>query len=171
MANTPKRVTDPTEAALSAIQDALSVRDAATESEPVNPAIEQSAPASGIGEPLSEPPWRGAQSSAAADEMLRDEEIRPPGEQISLRRPANDDRESIGQILRTLQRRPARTSYTIATVFAVAWVLAGLGLGWMYLPQLQAGRFPTRFAAAGLGVAGAIFFSPAHFFYRLGLQA
>jgi len=167
MANTPKRVTDPTEAALSAIQDALSVRDAATESEPVNPAVEQSAPASAIDEPLSEAPWRGGHSSAAADEMLRDEEIRPPEEQISLRRPANDDRESIGQILRTLQRRPARTSYIIATVFAVAWVIAGLGLGWMYLPQLQAGLSPTGLTAPVLGMLAAIFFAPIIFFYVL----
>ena len=35
MANTPKKMKDPTEAALSAIQDALTVRDTTPEPEPV----------------------------------------------------------------------------------------------------------------------------------------
>src|SRR5437763_14978480 len=101
MANTPKRVTDPTEAALSAIQDALSVRDASAESEPDNAVAAASPPASHIND--ESPPWRGARTSAvAADDMLHDEEIRSPEEQIPVRRPANDDRESIGQILRSL---------------------------------------------------------------------
>ena len=39
-------------------------------------------------------------------------------------RPANDDQQSIGQVLRALQRRPARTSYFVATVFSAAWLSA-----------------------------------------------
>ena len=39
MANTPKKITDPTEAALSAIQDALTARDTPVEAEPVNPSL------------------------------------------------------------------------------------------------------------------------------------
>ena len=50
-------------------------------------------------------------STAPAKDDFYDDEVRLADEQGSLRRPANDDRESIGQILRTLQRRPARTSY------------------------------------------------------------
>ena len=72
-----------------------------------------------------------------------------------MRRPANDDRESIGQILRTLQRRPARTSYMFATVFAGLWVFAGLVLGWMYLPQLQALVRATGLTAPVLAVLAA----------------
>ena len=37
MANNPKKITDPTEAALSAIQEALSTRDSAAE--PVDPPV------------------------------------------------------------------------------------------------------------------------------------
>ena len=52
MANTPKKMKDPTEAALSAIQDALSVRD--TPPHPNNP----SAPVSTRPEePAPEQPW------------------------------------------------------------------------------------------------------------------
>jgi len=134
MANTPKKIKDPTEAALSAIQEALTARDAAVESEAASPAAAQATPAE---EPVSEPPWRTV-PSATREEELRppEEELRAPEEQSLLRRAANDDRESIGQILRTLQRRPGHTSYVTATVFAGLWVLAGLVLGWMYLPEL-----------------------------------
>ena len=37
MANTPKKITDPTEAALSAIQEALTARDTPVEPETGNP--------------------------------------------------------------------------------------------------------------------------------------
>src|SRR5436853_6767573 len=103
MANTPKKVKDPTEAALSAIQDALSVR--ATPAEPPPPSFqEHEAPATE--ESVSEPTWRATRPHSPADEILSDDEIRAPEEHATSRRPANDDRESIGQILRTLQRRP-----------------------------------------------------------------
>src|SRR5437660_7052885 len=110
MANTPKKMKDPTEAALSAIQDALAVRDTMPEAEPAAPAAPR------FGDPVSEPPWRTVRASAPVREDSFEDEVRPPPEQDPLQRPANDDRESIGQILRTLQRRPAHTSYVIATV-------------------------------------------------------
>ena len=81
-------------------------------------------------------------------------DVRRPEEQGTLRRPANDDRESIGQILRTLQRRPARTSYIVATVFAVVWVVAGLVLGWVYLPRTAGRARPDRPDRADAGRAG-----------------
>ena len=88
-----------------------------------------------------------------------------------MRRPANDDRESIGQILRSLQRSPARTSYKIATVFAVAWVVVGLILGWMYLPQLEGALSPTGLTAPVLAVLATIFLAPIIFFYVLAHMA
>src|SRR5271165_3614252 len=116
MANNPKKIKDPTEAALSAIQDALSIRDLAPEPEANSASPPPDGAVSGEETFSSEPPWRTVRSTAPATEEV-DEEVRFPDEQGLLRRPANDDRESIGQILRTLQRRPARTSYVIATVF------------------------------------------------------
>src|SRR5262245_44768751 len=150
MANTPKKIKDPTEAALSAIQEALTARDAAVESEAASPPSTQP-----IEEPAAEPPWRTVRSEAPVEELrppeqeLRApaEELRAPEEPSLLRRAANDDRESIGQILRTLQRRPGPTSYVTATVFAGLWVLAGLLLGWMYLPELQSALGPSGLAA------------------------
>src|SRR5437870_10798766 len=117
MANTPKKMKDPTEAALSAIQDALNVRDAVVTEEappPATPAADE-----------PEAAWPGLRSSPAPHgktDLFEDDEIRRPEDAGSLRRPANDDRESIGQILRSLQRKPARTSYLIASIFAAVWV-------------------------------------------------
>ena len=165
MANTPKKMKDPTEAALSAIQDALSVRDT-----PPDPIIPSAPVSTRPEEPAPEQPWRTVRTAAVKEETF-DDEVRRAEDQGSLRRPANDDRESIGQILRSLQRRPARTSYVVATVFAVVWVLAGLMLGWMYLPDLKASLGPTGLTAPVHGVKAAIFFAPIIFFYLLAHMA
>ena len=165
MANTPKKMKDPTEAALSAIQDALTVRD----SEPEQDAISPPPSPPHAAEPISEPPWRTVRSAAPAQDNFFDDEVHRADEQGTLRRPANDDRESIGQILRTLQRRPARTSYVIATVFAAVWMFAGLVLGWVYLPQLQSAR-PDRPDAPILGVLFAAFCTD-HLLLRAGHMA
>ena len=167
MANTPKKMKDPTEAALSAIQEALSVRDTPPES----PVAAPPPPAEHAEEPVSEPPWRTVRTSAPAHAEMFDNDVHPPEEPGSPRRPANDDRESIGQILRTLQRRPARTSYLIATVFAVVWMFAGLVLGWAYLPQVQAAVGPTGLTAPVLAVLFAAFLVPIIFFYMLAHMA
>src|SRR5215813_2849163 len=172
MANTPKKIKDPTEAALSAIQDALSARDAveasardAAEAEAASPPPAEIAPVPPAEEPSSEPTWRAVPAATP------EEEPRQPEEQSLLRRAANDDRESIGQILRTLQRRPAHTSYITATVFAGLWVLAGLVLGWMYLPELQSALGPTGLTAPVLAMLGVVFFVPIIFFYVLAHMA
>jgi len=114
MANNPKKINDPTEAALSAIQDALSLR----EETPTSESKEASAPTvdgAAADHLASEPPWRKGRASSPVNEEF-DAEARTPIEFAAdtstsdepdlPRRPANDDRESIGQILRALQRRP-----------------------------------------------------------------
>jgi hypothetical protein len=117
--------------------------------------------------PAEEAPseWRTARSITA------DEEVRQPEEPTLPRRAANDDRESIGQILRTLQRRPARTSYVTASAFAGPWVLVGLVLGWMYLPELQSALGPSGLTAPVLILLGVVFLVPIIFFYVLAYIA
>ncbi|MDQ1714029.1 MAG: hypothetical protein QOE45_3479, partial [Frankiaceae bacterium] len=164
MANTPKKMKDPTEAALSAIQDALQVRDDkpdATESA-------QPAPILPHDETTVDAPWPGLRAQQGATDDHFDDEIRRPEDSGALRRPAaNDDQESIGSILRALQRRPARTSYVLASVFAGVWVIAGLGLGWLYLPELQSALGPSGLTAPVLAVLGLIFLAPIALFYVL----
>src|SRR5436305_10860787 len=108
MANKPKKVKEPTEVALSAIQEALNISD--TPVDPNRSAVRSdAAPA----EQPATPPFddgsfdfRGATDRPAFEPI---EEQRPP------RRAANDDRETIGQLLQALQKgRPAGTVYTLA---------------------------------------------------------
>ena len=70
MANTPKKMKDPTEAALSAIQDALTVRD--TTPEPVSPPA-----ATQRDEPASEPPWRTLRSPTPTRQDMYDDDVHP----------------------------------------------------------------------------------------------
>ena len=103
MANTPKKITDPTEAALSAIQDALTARDTPVEPEPGSPPPPPVTAAEP--EPVAEEPWRTVRStSSVREDLFAADPLSLPEEPDAVRRPANDDRESIGQILRGLQR-------------------------------------------------------------------
>src|SRR5438067_6049837 len=118
MANTPKKLQDPTEVALSAIQDALNLRD-------VPPG-----PPAGRSEPSDEPePIRDGRRrrASAIDEDLFFESAPTPvadpdvHEPQPPRRAANDDRPTAGQIMQALQRRPSVGPYVGAVLFAIAW--------------------------------------------------
>src|SRR5712691_3962302 len=178
MANTPKKMKDPTEAALSAIQDALQIRDDDT------PAQQNSAPtpapASG---PSEEKPWPGLRSKLSNRENARENakpaqtpyERAPYEEERAvdpMRLPAaNDDRESIGSILRLLQQTPSKTSYLIASIFAAVWIIAGFGLGLLYVPEIQRALGPTGLTAPVLAVLAAIYLAPVVLFYVLAHMA
>ena len=168
MANTPKKMKDPTEAALSAIQDALHVR----EEHPNADSSKRQRPGASIPtNPNLTRAWPGLRSQANPDHRATTRCARPD-DAGSLRRPAaNDDRELIGTILRSLQRRPAKTSYMLASVFAAVWVIGGFVLGWFYLPDLQATLGPTGMTAPVLAVLGAIYLAPVVFFYVLAHMA
>src|SRR5262249_3712015 len=91
------------------------------------------------------------------DESLRGDD--------GVRRPANDDRESIGSILRALQQTPSRTSYVLASVFAAVWIVAGFGLGFLYIPEMQRALGPTGLTAPVLA-AVVLFYVLAHMAMR-----
>jgi hypothetical protein len=119
MANYPKKMKDPTEAALSAIQEALNIRDEDNA---------QAAPQ----------PSASAEPLEAPEETFHPSEPEPPAfnddfDDVGSRgtrtlRAANDDQQSIGQILQMLQRRPPRTSYFAAAVFSAVWIVGCLAL-------------------------------------------
>ena len=157
MANYPKKMQDPAESALSAIQEALGTVDKAP---PGRPAASP--------EPI-QPDNRRHGMSAASDKDLFDGAgpSSSGDEQPPARRAANDDRQSIGMILQTLQRRPPRTSYVVASVFALAWVVGGLIVAGLYLPDLQSvlTQGPAGIPAM-IGLA-AFVLAPVLFFYAL----
>ena len=111
MANIPQKTKDPTEEALTAIQEALNIRapetrsgslKTVTDTNPVN------APApSDLFAPDSPTPWPASDAP---------------------RRAANDDRAGIGQILQILRYRSARTPYVAAAICSFVWIAGGTPL-------------------------------------------
>ncbi|MGL4445766.1 MAG: hypothetical protein ACRCU1_19230, partial [Alsobacter sp.] len=150
MATQPK-ITDPTEAALSAIQEALNLTDTArTESgsdagskdavkEPRDFAIrEQGAPSTGGDQAAARktddaprmPDVEDAAFGEVKVEKPRDR-ARPNREPVPSepRRPApgraaNDDRRAVGEILQALSKRPSRMPYVLATLASALWLAA-----------------------------------------------
>ena len=158
MANNPKKVKDPTEVALSAIQEALNISGASATEENRGPVRGDATPASPSANGTFEPSFdtRPGNDRAVFTTM---EETR------ATRRPANDDRETIGQILQAIQKgRPARNAYTAATIFAGVWILGAIVLTVGFIPSLQAtiGQGGGTLALAGLA---ALFFAPVLLFY------
>src|SRR5579863_8508704 len=164
MANYPKKMKDPTEAALSAIQEALNLQQEEEQpaSEPEGMADLQSGSAEGR-----------APAAPASDDLFSPDAVGSRDLAGPAARAANDDQQSIGQILHALQRRPARSSYFIATAFSAAWVVGCLSLSVAYLSDISAALGPGRSPIAlmvGLGAAALLpiifFFGVAHMAWR-----
>src|ERR1700761_3530373 len=172
MANSPKKTIDPTEAALSAIQEALNIRDdEEPAAHPNEPVIE---PRGGHGDERHEDERRvAAPSQPSFHDRFESDPVGTRDLGVQGRGAANDDRQSIGQILQALQRRPSRTSYFVAAVFSAAWAVGCLALSWAYLPDFYAAVGPSHSLAAialGLGAAALLpiifFFGVAHMAWR-----
>lgn len=158
MAKTPNKAKDATDEAMSAIQEALKVRDAGMKSAPAPAGRPAKAPNNDV---RPDPAARaGRVASPPTDDdlfgdvrMARDEP----------RRPANDDWKPIGQILQTLQLRASRTGYIVAAAGSLAWVSLVLLFASNALPDLR--------TADNLGLAilalGATFLLPPAFFFVL----
>ncbi|MBV9153691.1 MAG: hypothetical protein JO204_18145, partial [Alphaproteobacteria bacterium] len=121
MANTPRKIKDPTEAALSAIQDALKLRDD----------LEANDAAAGeAGDAVEHRGDRRSRPSRAVpalgDELFEARAAAEDGSQPELEpAAANDDRQSVGEMLHLLQRGPSRGAYVAAVLFSIAWIAAG----------------------------------------------
>src|SRR6267378_1871262 len=96
MANNPKKVKDPTEVALSAIQEALNISDAPIDSSRDSIRSDVT-PANSSSSQDYNPSAFDTRPSADRQTFESVEDMRPT------RRAANDDRETIGQILQAIQ--------------------------------------------------------------------
>src|SRR6202163_902924 len=161
MANNPKKVKDPTEVALSAIQEALNISDVSA-AESTRSSVRSDVT------PTNSPSTSGYDEGAFDTRQNSDRPIFEPLEEPRpSRRAANDDRETIGQILQAIQKgRPARNVYTLASIFAAIWVLGAALLTSSFLSSLQAavGQGSGTLVLAGLS---AMFFAPVLLFYFL----
>src|SRR6201994_2197094 len=161
MANNPKKVKDPTEVALSAIQEALNISDNSVD--PGRTAVRNdAAPAEQPAAPaFADPP---SDSRAGSDRRA----LEPVEEPLAPRRAANDDRETIGQILQAIQKgRPTRNVYMLATLFAGVWLLGSALLTISFLPSLQAAVGQGSGGTLVLAGLAALFFAPVLLFYFL----
>ena len=155
MAKTPNKAKDATEEAMSAIQEALKVRDAEMKSPPARVARPANAPDTEI---RPDPAIRAGRiaSSGGDDDLFGEMRI-----ESEPRRPANDDRRSMGQILQGLQSRTSRTGYIAAAIGSVAWiVMVGL-LASNVLPDL---RNAENLGLAILALAAVFVLPPILFF-------
>ena len=159
MANIPQKTKDATEEALTAIQEALSIRPNET-----RPAPSSFGPA--------EPNPADAQTPREPGDLFaQDGSVAWPAGDSAPRRAANDDRAGIGQILQALGRRPSRGPYVAAGVAGIVW--AAVSIAALYAIDTQAvfGTATLGFAAM-LAIGGAIgvpivfFFVLAHMFNR-----
>src|SRR2546423_14943406 len=112
MANKSK-AQDPANAALSAIEEALNLEISAPDR--AETGARPSLPSVDDGFTLEPPLARSAEDDPPEEE----EEARPGSSFGSRRAPANDDRESVGQLLYALQHKPPRTPYMVATILSL----------------------------------------------------
>src|ERR1700722_16521849 len=142
MANTPKKVKDPTEVALSAIQEALNISDGSTGD------IRGSTRSDNAPDVMT-----GASSFDESSFDTRPNNDRPAFNTIeeprATRRAANDDREAIGQALQAIQRgRAGRGALTYAALASLVWIIAGF--------LLVVGFWSSITAAIGQGAGGVL---------------
>ncbi|MGZ3286017.1 MAG: methyl-accepting chemotaxis protein, partial [Xanthobacteraceae bacterium] len=163
MANNPKKVKDPTEVALSAIQEALNIGET-SRTDDGRSSVRSDAESSSSTSPYGEGTF-DVRPNADRPVFEPIEEPRAP------RRAANDDRETIGQILQALQKgRPARSVYTLATAFGGIWILGCALLTVSFLPSLHAAMGQSG-GVLVLGGLAALFFAPVLLFYFLASLA
>lgn len=154
MANNPNKIDDPVESALSAIDEALNRRSEElkkTPSAPVPPLEPRAArPAPAVEADL----FRGIAAQAAAD-----------AREVPARRPANDDRATIGDILRVMQPASSRPPYLIAALCSATWVLGCAVFGWAYLPELRAALTANPLISPAFYGFLAVLLAPVVFFF------
>ena len=151
MANIPKKTKDPTEEALSAIQEALNIRAPETHTDSVE-GVADTDPAN--------PP-------TPADLFAPESPTAWPASDSAPRRAANDDRAGIGQILQILRYRSGRTPYIAAAICSLIWIAGGIAIVSLYGAGLR-----SALATPGLGLAGIVVFTaaiavPVMFFFVL----
>ena len=167
MANYPKKMMDPTEAALSAIEEALNNRDDDSHRDGRDERISDPLPP-----PVpSEERHRGVSPRPSFDESFSADDIGGRSADSLTFRAANDDQQSIGQILQTLQRRPAHTSYVAAGIFSAVWMLGCLALSWSYSSDLSAALGPNHSPAGIMVGFGAAALLPVIFFFGVAHMA
>jgi hypothetical protein len=170
MANTTKKIVDPTEAALSAIQEALNIPN---ERPPANRRQEEQFGSASVGTGFggyAERQHDGEVPQASARTLF---DVEPIGVRGSDPRAAaaNDDQQSIGQVLQALQQRPSRTPYFVAALLSAVWGIACAAFTWAYSSNLNIIALPGHSSAAVMVGLAAAAILPLIFFFALAHMA
>jgi len=161
MATYSKKGENPTEAALSAIQDTPDIRES-----DIKPIRNAGPAATGSAMEVPNEARRSGAHSAAGEISAETPAIDPDRDDRDVVQAANDDRASIGQIMQSLQRRPARTPFVIASLFTALWTIAAVALVYGFSAQLRQISSEAGWAPTAIGLSGA-FGAPIVFFYAL----
>jgi hypothetical protein len=130
-----KKLKDPAEAALSAVEQALNLepaddKQAAESGSDAEPRLPDIHDRESLWEPMSPPePPAPPENGSVRDELNVDSppQIVAPDHAAV----ANDDRRSVGMVLQALQARPSRRSYVLAALASLIWVAGLGGLLWL----------------------------------------
>jgi len=143
-----KKLKDPTEAALSAIEQALNLDPAAgparEEAGPRLPEVKE-------GELIPQPGPRLERPSNAPDLPPVDRDPpRPTFVAPDRTAVANDDRQTVGLMIQALQTKASRRPLVLAILSAIAWIggLGGYAAGTVGLDNLLAGFSPLQLIVA-----------------------
>ncbi len=165
MAINPQKAKDPTEEALSAIEEALNVGDSGAPAPRLETSRVDEAPPD---QPHAQPASAAA-APGTADLFGAERETEASGEEALQRRAANDDRASVGQLLQALQRRPSRAPYAVATGIAALWAIGAIAFAYFFRTELLQLIGAPRFGAPAIfGLAAAIVI-PVIFIYVIAL--
>jgi Apolipoprotein A1/A4/E domain len=144
MANIPQKTPDLTEDALLAIQEAISATQPERRATPLAAQAHESEP-----EQAPPPAVDLFNEAPQSDTWDSDGNL--------ARRPANDDRESLGQMLQAMHRRPARMPFVVAGVTSFIWTAGVLATAYLFGSELQPLFATARSGfAAGIGLICAI---------------
>lgn len=124
------KVTDPAEAALSAVEEALKIDFGGTDGEKASFDKdlfgEKERPSAATPDPSSRPtppPPPPRRDLPPEPDLDANRAVLGRG-----RSPANDDRRSVANVLYQVQRRPSSAPFWISAVFSIIWIAAGVWL-------------------------------------------
>jgi len=137
---THTKISDSAEAALSAIEEALtqSINPSATSEK------SESKSADDLGSRSSSPSTRASVKTRA------EADLRQPIQDLDRPFPglaANDDRKAVGEIIQTLQARPSRRPYLFAAIASGAWILS-VAVALLIHPDLFGNAFSSAESSA-----------------------
>jgi len=134
---THTKISDSAEAALSAIEEALT--------QSINPAAAGDTTETKASEETTVRPTPRATPKAPIESDPRPslQDIERPFPGLA----ANDDRKAVGEIIQTLQARPSRRPYLFAGIAAGAWILSAL-IALLIHPDLFGNAFSTAESSA-----------------------